>query len=399
MIIRKKIKFILILLLFLLLSGCLSRPKPQTGDFSGKVVDAYTQEPVPGVSMKISGLTITSDEDGKFSIASLPPGDYQLVLERDWYNQTIHAVHHIEKQNSLIFPIVPVPINGKILYCSYRESNWDIWELNLEDRSVNRLSSLPSNEIYPVKLPNRNLIFQSDRGGQKYDLYLSSYENTNNIQTPLSCCTVNENDEHPSVDKTGTKMVFKSLAKSQIVYNYDITNGLCMDVGVTGYSPVISPKGDRIAFASGDYESLLVYSISGSSITKSKEYDLYSQKGLRLNNPCWSPDGKKIAFDAWTTSGNKNIYTIEIADSKYPADIKDGNIEQITYRYRNKDAHEHPCWSSDGNLMFFVGTILYSSRKDIYCIKVDEGITLKEKAPWVMVTKDPGDKNYLTWSE
>ncbi len=399
MIMRKKIQFILIPLLFFLLSGCLSRPKPQTGDFSGKIVDAFTQEPVPGVTMQIAGLTVASDEGGKFSIASLPPGDYQLVLERDWYNQTTHAVHHIEKQNSLIFPIVPVPMNGKIFYCNYRESNWDIWELNLEDRSVNRLSSLPSNEINPVKLPNRNLIFQSDRGGQKYDLYLSSYENINNVQTPLSCCTVNENDEHPSVDETGTKLVFKSLATSRIVYNYDITNGLCTNAGVTGYSPVISPKGDRIAFASGDKESLLVYSISGSSITKSKEYDLYSQKGLRLNDPCWSPDGKKIAFDAWTTSDNKNIYTIEIADPKYPADIKDGNIEQITYRYRNKDTHEHPCWSRDGKLIFFVGTILYSSRKDIYCIKVDDGIALKDKASWVMVTGGPGDKNYPAWSE
>ena len=389
-------KIVCVILISLLLSGCLSKPKSQTGDFSGKVVDAYTQEPVPGVTMKIGEIQITTDEDGKFSIASLSPGDYQLVLERDWYNQSIRAVHHIERQNSLVFSIEPVPINGKLLYCNNKEHNWEIWELNLADRLTTRLSNTPSDEINPVKLPNRYLIFQSDRGGQKHDLYLSSYDNINNVQTPLSCCTVNADDEHPSVDKTGTKMVYKSLEKSQIVYNDDITNGQCINVGVTGYNPVINFTGDKIAFVSGNYESLLVYNISGCSITKSKEYNLYSRNSLRLNNPCWSPDGKKIAFNAWTSSGTKNIYTIDIVDT---ADTTDGNIKQITYRYRKKDDHEHPCWSSDSKLIFFVGTILYSSRKDIYCIKVDDGVALKEKAPWVMVTKDSGDKNYPTWSE
>jgi Tol biopolymer transport system component len=377
-------------------SGCLPKPKPRTGDFSGKVIDFLTQEPVPGVTMKIGGVQMTTDEHGKFSIASLSPGDYQLVLERDWYHQSIQEVHHVEKQDALVFSIFPVPISGKILFCNNQERNWDIWELNLADRSTIRLSNLPSNEINPVPLPNRNLIFQSDRGGQKHDLYLSSYDNIINVQTPLACCTIKEDDEHPSVDKTGTKMVFKSLAKSRIVYNDDITNGQGVDVGVTGYNPVINLKGDRIAFASGDYEKLLIYDISGSGITKSSEYNLNSQMGLRLNNPCWSPDGKKLAFDAWTSGGAKNIYTIDVVDTE---NTTNGNVKQITYCYRKKDSHEHPCWSSDGQLIFFVGTILYSSRKDIYCIRVDDGLNLKENASWVMVTKDSGDKNYPTWSE
>jgi Tol biopolymer transport system component len=396
--------FIIICLILLIFSGCLSRPQPQTGDFNGKVIDSLTKEPVPGVVITIGGQKTTTDLNGKFSIAVLPSGDYQLTMGRDWYYPLTQTEHHIGKQDSLEFSLIPLPLEGKILYSGDGTGHSDIYELDLKNnRCVTKLSTTAWTETNPVKLPDNRIIFQSNRNGRNDDLFIADFDNVNSA-TPISFCSTDCDDENPSVtiNSSEIKLVFKSGEKD----SKGSTNGfirLCNltknqsiiitedNKQITGYNPVINPDGTKIVLVSGDYEKLLLFDVSGMSVTKSKEFDVYSAKTLKINNPCWSPKGDYIAFDAYQNSkGSRSIYRIS-SDAESASELR-----QITFA-QGSQLHEHPCWSSDGSMIFFSGNIIYSSRFDIYGIKVSDG--MQGKMSWVMVSSGSGSKDYPSWSE
>lgn len=70
-------KLLLVIFLFTL---CSSLMAGVTGKIAGNVVDAETQEPLPGVNVIIEGTTMgaSTDEDGFYVILNVPPGTYNL---------------------------------------------------------------------------------------------------------------------------------------------------------------------------------------------------------------------------------------------------------------------------------------------------------------------------------
>jgi Tol biopolymer transport system component len=373
---------VILFLVILSLPGCLPKPKKQIGDFCGKVIDAYTGEPIPEVTMTIGEQKVTTDRKGKFSIASLAPGDYQLTLERDWYYTLTKSINHIGKQTSLAYSLIPLPMEGKILYSGNEEGNWEIYELDLADRAVTRLSNTTSDEINPVKYSDNLILLQStflSKNRYNYDLFWLARSS----QKLDSLYTSAENDQHPSSIVLGNVIIFQSNGEN--IYSYDLSSKTVSDTSIAkGQNPVVSPKGTQIAYANTS-DQLCVANIDG---TNSR---IISHPG-KINNPCWSQDGKKIAVELWMESGDPRYIYVVNSDGT-------GEAERVTYGDSDKDKHQHPCWSSDGKLIFFSANIMYSSRFDIYCIRKDDGLTLKEKASWIMVSKDSGDKNYPTWSK
>jgi Tol biopolymer transport system component len=393
--IQKKLLFLSLTLL--ILSGCLKRPQPQAGDFSGKVVDAYTQEAVPGVTLDIGGQNTTTDLDGKFSIAVLPPGDYQLILAREWYNSRTFDVHHIGKQKSLEFPLIPLPLEGKILYSGNRTKNWEIYELDLSNnRSVTQRSNTTYAEINPIKIANNQIIFQSDRSGNG-DLFLCDIDAINIIDKAIPCCSPVYKDEYPSVDQTGTKLVFKSGESDKngkeekviCLYNLQSKELVVIKDGaqnITGYNPAINQAGTKIALVSGNYEKLLLFDVNGMMVTKSKEFDFYASNKLKINNPCWCPTEDDIAFEAYQDSdGPRAIYRISIGSPTA------SSLKQVSFNQGSgSEQHKNPCWSKKGMIFF-------SLRSDIYGVKVIDGSV--NNKPLIMVSPGSGDKEYISWSE
>ncbi len=74
----------------LLLMFCAGMVAAQTGILSGRAVDANTKDPLPFAKVTIEGTyygTLT-DDDGKFEIKGIKPGDYTVVIFMDEYGST-----------------------------------------------------------------------------------------------------------------------------------------------------------------------------------------------------------------------------------------------------------------------------------------------------------------------
>ncbi|MBO9661259.1 MAG: carboxypeptidase-like regulatory domain-containing protein, partial [Chitinophagaceae bacterium] len=60
---------------------------------SGKVVNASTQEPIPGSSVFVSNTsfgTVTT-KDGSFELIDIPPGKYDLIISSVGYETVAHS--------------------------------------------------------------------------------------------------------------------------------------------------------------------------------------------------------------------------------------------------------------------------------------------------------------------
>jgi Tol biopolymer transport system component len=372
--------FILISLLLLIFSGCLPKPQPQTGDFNGKVIDSLTKEPVPGVAITIGGQERQTGLDGRFSIAVLPPAYYQLTMKRDWYFPLTKTEHHIGKQDSLVFSLIPLPLEGKILYSGNGAGNWEIYELNLKERTVTRLTNLPSSETNPVKYSENLILLQStflSNDQNNYDLF--SLNCNSHIIEKVFAST--ENDQHPSRKTLGNTTIFQS--EGEKIYSYDFSSNSAEKIIERGQNPVVSLDGTQIAYVNTSNQ-LCVSNIDGTKIR------IIDHPGS-INNPCWSPDGKMIAVELWLDSGDSRYIYIMNADGT-------GEPQRVTYGSRvTGDQHKHPCWSSDGSMIFFSGNLIYSSRYDIYGIRINT--SWQENTSWVMVSSGSGNKEYPSWSE
>lgn len=112
-----------------------------------------------------------------------------------------------------------------------------------------------------------------------------------------------------------------------------------------GYSPNISPDGNKILFVRKeplhDAEQIWLMDRDGRNETQLTQNQLYN-----VRSPKWSPDGKRIVYasnEGIDSSGNRN-YDIWIMNGN------GGNKTQLTTNGSHDDA---PCWDHKGQHVYF----------------------------------------------
>ena len=89
------------------------------GKIAGKVIDAQTGKPLPGVNIFISGTSLgaATDNDGEYFIINVPPGTYTLVAKMMGYttvNKT-GVIVNVDRTITVDFKLSPTVIKGKAI--------------------------------------------------------------------------------------------------------------------------------------------------------------------------------------------------------------------------------------------------------------------------------------------
>ena len=276
---------------------------------------------------------------------------------------------------ALVFPASGRPAfpgaNGPIAFVSDRDGNAEIYRVNPDGSDPQRLTANLAADTDPAVSPDGAKIAFA-RG---LDIWVMNADGSG--QTAIT--GTEGPDAAPAWSPDGTKLVFEGIrnipgggttGRQLWVMNADGSGVRQLTDGGANLAPAWSPLGDRIAFHSnldGEFEIYAIPADSAPAGGADARVKLTDNIGLQDQNPTWSPDGTRIAFERGTGTNigdtTKEIWVMD-------ADGTDG--AQLTF---NSDYDVQPAWSPDGAGIAFESDADPDNDREIMSIPVAAGGT------------------------
>jgi Tol biopolymer transport system component len=215
------------------------------------------------------------------------------------------------------------------------------------------VTSAGSEDIQPAVAPNGRIAFASDRD-DNYDLFVTDAGG----QGERTQITKNKaSDYSPAWAPGGGLLAFVSERNGNAdIFVIDASGSAVAESVTTSRAddrdPAWSPNGVKLVFSSdrsGTYDLWIIrFGHEPRRITSGTANDF---------EPAWSPDGRLLAFTRRDSTGNYDIFTLNLYT---------GNFHRVT---RNPAEDSEPAWSRDGKQLAFTSD--RGGDYDIYVIDVD----------------------------
>lgn len=250
--------------------------------------------------------------------------------------------------------------------------DFDIWVIGAPDWTPRLLVGSPGFDGHPVWSPDGTRVAYSSHRDRNPDLYVINADGTNHIRL-----TNDEGrDDYPTWIAEG--IVYKRETAWHLV-SPDARSTRAVtkfDESVDRFA--VSTDGSRIALVKQSLGSIGGYHLfladASGKIIRQLTNDL-----PREIHPCWSPDGKQIAYSGG--DGRRDgIWDV------YLLDVETGDTRKVT----TNPGPDWACgWSPDGKWLLI--TSAYGNNWDIYAIRPDGSGRLR-------ITCHAGDARYASWT-
>ena len=261
------------------------------------------------------------------------------------------------------------PLWGKIVFYSFRDGNTEVYKMNSDGSNQTRLTFNEASDSSPVWSPNgRQITFQSKRDGN-WEVYVMDADGKN--QRRLT--------RHPGIDgypdwsPGGSYIAFDSSRGGKepnqdidiFVMNADGSN--VRQITRLGFAsrPKWSPDGKRIAFEAVVDNGRQVYVVNADGTHRWQVSKPEPDAAMFVRG--WSPDGKRILYTAAIGAKSNNAsFIIATLDSSGRSKVK--KWERVPLP---KMPISLASWGADGKSLLFSGAS--QANWDIYRYLIDSG--------------------------
>ncbi len=346
------------------------------------------------------GTKASYSADGNYIVVDkMRRWDWEWRAYRGGQNTPL-IILHLENWQEELLPndrttdVQPVWLNDKIYFLSDRNRVSNIWSYSTQSKALEQLTAFEQTDIKYLSGFKNELIFEKDG-------YIHIYNTDNKTTRQLNInvvgdfpwaetqwVDVSKKVDYATLSPSGKRAIMSARGE---IFTVPVEHGNPRNISnnskAADRKPLWSPKGDKIAWfsdASGTY-SLMLTSQDGLDKTES----ISIGKSKMVWEPCWSPDGKYIAFCDDDVRirvldiAAKTIQTIDVGgnnfergnlgitwskDSKYLAYAKAGaNHFRRIYIWSDKDNSVKPVtnamadafsptWDRNGKHLYFLAS-------------------------------------------